>query len=561
AHLKWRNSDIYAPMYPNIKKVEKYAKSNPDKPLIMCEYAHAMGNSTGAFSDWWKLIEKYDALQGGFIWDWADQGLIKQTEEGEKYWAYGGDFGPKKVPSLGNFCLNGVVFPDRSPHPGLYEVKKAYQYANFKAVDLNKGAVQLINKFAFVDLSDFDLFWQLKANGQTIKSEVTKGLSLAAGDSTLLSLDYQLPETKAYTEYFLHLELVGNKNSAVASCGEVMASEQFQLSIEHPIAIERRETEGKFEFVRNKKILELKTANTQLNFDLKKGTISSWKVNNKELIKAGPMPNFWRAMTDNDYGNFLLLRAGNWKRASYRKKATRTKITSLSKKHISIKVVHQLGFNGRFVSYYDILSNGRITVHNKLVRGAIKMSELPKVGLKMQLPKEFDQLQWFGRGPFENYTDRNTAADVDHYKSTVADQYVPYVRPQENGNKTDVRWLALSNKEGLGLMVRADTQMLSMSALHHLTEDFQAKVRALGWHNDKNMHTTDVKPRDLVALNIDLIQQGLGGDDSWWRKPHKPYRLNKRVYEYSFELMPIDLGKQSVHEYSTTPTMPILMHK
>jgi beta-galactosidase len=537
AHLKGRNSDIYAPMYPLFDKVKKYATSNPDKPLIMCEYAHAMGNSTGNFQDWWDLIEKYDALQGGFIWDWVDQALEKTSDSGEVYWAYGGDFGTKNVPSLGNFCLNGIVFPDRSPQPALYEVKKVYQYAGIKALDLEKGRIKVYNKYAFANLSNFDLHWQLKSQGKLIKKGKEQNVNLAAGDSMVLDLAHEGFYMNEGEAYYLDLQLIGNKNTAVSKIGHIMAAEQLEVvagSFEVEI-----EVDDTIEVLENKDQLVIEGAKFILEFDLKKGNIASWKVGGKELIKEGFMPDFWRGMTDNDYGNFLLLRAGNWKRASNRTKATKAKLIFTNGKQAEIEVVHNLGTNGKLTTIYSVYSSGQIMVSNELKRGIIRLSELPKFGLKMQLPKEYNQLKWLGRGPFENYQDRKSAAFVDLYESTVAEQYVPYIRPQENANKTDVQWLSLTNKAGFGLKVSAMEKPFSMSALHYLTEDFQSEVRALGGQNDKNRHTIDLKERDLVALEIDCVQQGLGGDDSWWQKPHKAYRLKERVYAYSFLLEPI----------------------
>lgn len=544
AHLKWRNSDIYAPMYPLFDKVKKYALSKPDKPLIMCEYAHAMGNSTGNFQDWWDLIEKHDALQGGFIWDWVDQGLEKTSDKGEVYWAYGGDFGSKDIPSLGNFCLNGIVFPDRSPQPALYEVKKVYQYAAIKAVDAKKGSIRIQNKYAFENLANFDLHWQLKENGRSIKIGKKQNLNVVAGDSILINLAYGSLVLKEGQTYFLHIQLIGNKNTAVSKIGHTMAEEQLEVqggSLE--VLIDTTAKSKNLEVLANQDNLIVEGDGFVLNFDLNKGSISSWKIGETELIKEGFMPNFWRGMTDNDYGNFLLLRAGNWKRASSRTKANKAKLVFAKAKKAQIEVVYQLGTNGKLTTIYDIYSSGQIEVHNELKRGIIRFSELPKFGLKMQLPKEFDQLQWLGRGPFENYQDRKSAAFVDLYRSTVAEQYVPYIRPQENANKTDVQYLTLTNKKGFGLKVSALEKPFSMSALHYLTEDFQSEVRALGGQNEKNRHTIDLKERDLVALEIDCVQQGLGGDDSWWQKPHKEYRLNEKTYRYSFVLEPV-FGKK-----------------
>ena len=540
AHLKWRNSDIFAPMYPNIKKVEDYAKSKPEKPLIMCEYAHAMGNSTGAFKDWWQLIEHYDVLQGGFIWDWVDQGLIKKDSSGRESWVYGGDFGPQNVPSAGNFCLNGLVFPDRSPHPGLFEVKKVYQYAAFDTIGIKNGYIQVKNKFSFVDLSDFKLNWQIRINGEIYASGVVPELKIKAGKRESIKLNFRWPPQRPGQEIYLDLQLTGKKNSAMARNGHIMAKEQFKLNEQSPaIYIADTTDQSPIRLKENKDSLLITGKDFKIVFDLKKGNISSWTYHKKELVKEGLMPNFWRGMTDNDYGNFLLLRGGNWKRASNRKKANSVKVEQEQEGKIKIKVRHHLGCNGSFEVEYLLHKNGAVLLTSTLKRGALKLSELPRMGMKMQLPKAFDQLRWYGRGPFENYSDRNYAAHVSQYSSTVAEQYVPYIRPQENAYKTEVRWLQLTDKEGTGLLIKGHHNLLSFSALHYLDKDFQADVRALGWANAKNQHYYDLKERNLVALNIDLLQQGLGGDDSWWTKPHKKYRLNEGKYSYSFWLMPL----------------------
>lgn len=540
AHLNWRNSDIYAPMYPLFDKVKKYAQSESPKPLIMCEYAHAMGNSTGNFQDWWNLIEQYDALQGGFIWDWVDQGLEKVSASGEQYWAYGGDFGPKNIPSLGNFCLNGIVFPDRSPQPALQEVKKVYQYAQIKAVDLNQGRVKVYNNYAFVNLSNFDLHWQLKTEGRILKEGIIKAIDVRAGDSLTIDLEYEALNRTKQEACFLNIQLIGNRSTAVSQIGHIMAREQFLVNTPpFNISIDTIPNRS-IEVLANKDNLRIEGDEFSVRFDLQLGNIVSWKTNGKELIKKGFAPSFWRGMTDNDYGNFLLLRAGNWKRASNRAKANKARLIFANAQQAQIEVVYRLGTNGKLVVQYDVYSSGQIMVSSELKRGLIRFGALPKFGLAMQLPKEYDQLKWFGRGPFENYQDRKSAAFVDLYQSTVAEQYVPYIRPQENANKTDVQWLSLTNKEGVGLKVTALEQPFSMSALHYLTEDFQSEVRALGGQNEKNRHTIDVKERDLVALEIDCVQQGLGGDDSWWQKPHKKYRLTERIYRYKFVMQPIN---------------------
>lgn len=546
AHLHGRNSDIYAPMYPVFEKVEAYAAKQPAKPLIMCEYAHSMGNSTGNFKDWWDLIERYDALQGGFIWDWVDQGLEKvDTSTGETYWAYGGDFGPDNIPSAGNFCLNGIVFPDRSIQPAWHEVKKVYQYAAFYPYDLELGQVWLHNKFSFIDLSDFELQWELKSGSELLLRGTQALPTIAAGDTAKLHLgpNWSWLGNRNKATY-LTLNLVGKRNTAVSKIGAVMATEQFFVPSQEYIRLpDDLITKDQFDEAReegNKIILKKEALTWEI--DIEQGMLTKWNYQGNELLQEGLKPNFWRGMTDNDFGNFLKLRGGNWRFLP--KNTPKTNVLHLSKDSLSIQVCYKMGTNGSCYLNYNFFPSGKIVVTVLLKRPAMRLRALPRIGVQLQLPKNYDQLTWFGRGPFENYQDRNTAAHIDLYQSKVAEQYVPYIRPQENGNKTDVDWLELVNTSGIGLRVTAILEPINFTALHFLPEDFQASVRHLGWANAKNEHYIDLKERDMVALSIDYKQLGLGGDDSWWRKPHKQYRLLKRKYDYSFVLETVDHNKQ-----------------
>ena len=354
----------------------------------------------------------------------------------------------------------------------------------------------------------------------------------------MLQILWQLPDLNQAEEVYLDLQIKGKRLSAVSKIGHLMAKAQFKLN-EGFACYKAKNLKRRLSATIAADTLSIQVGKSLIRFNQQSGELFSWKQSSKELIKKGFAPNFWRGMTDNDYGNFLLLRGGNWKRASQKEKASSVRIIHQNQDSVQLKVNYKLGLNGRYSILYTIYKDARLKVSAVLKRGFVRLSELPRVGLKMQLPPSYRFLKWFGRGPFENYQDRKDAAHVGLYKSTVAKQYVPYIRPQENGYKTDVRWLELTDADGHGFLFQGKQQFFCFSALPYLDEDFQASVRALGWANAQNQHYSDLKARPITALNIDLKQQGLGGDDSWWTKPHKPYRLNERVYSYQFWMQAI----------------------
>ncbi|MGH1335401.1 MAG: glycoside hydrolase family 2 TIM barrel-domain containing protein [Aureispira sp.] len=541
AHLKWRNSDIYAPMYPKFEKVKKYAISNPDKPLIMCEYAHSMGNSTGNFQDWWDLIEAHDALQGGFIWDWVDQGLVEKDSNSQAlFYSYGGYYGPKNIPSAGGFCLNGIVFPDRSAQPALEEVKKVYQSIAFEVVDLEVGEIEVHNKYDFKSLKRHQLFWSIKRNGVVIqKGEQYLG-DIAAQSKHVLQLYKRLPSpTPKNGLDYLHLEVRPPGFRAPFLDDIRIAKEQLE--------IENRAFLPPPTIVNNSELNVKETLYTvfitgtgfELTFDKKTKCLASWTVGNKELLKEGFRPNFWRGMTDNDYGHFLLLKAGHWRRASQAPSAKTMRWEKDSSGQIVVAIKYDF-YGGSTTLFYTIMGNGKLQIQSTLKRGWPRWGALPKFGLTVVLPPQYEQLQWYGRGPFENYSDRKTAAFIDKYKGTVGEQYVPYIRPQENGHKTDTYWLELTEEDsGWGLKVEGIEKPFEFSALSYSTEDFQGAVRALGQHNDKNRYTKDLQERAGIYLDLDAAQLGVGGDDSWWQRPHKQYRLLEKIYQIQLVLSPI----------------------
>jgi beta-galactosidase len=542
-----RHSDIVCPMYSRIEYLEQYARDkNSDRPLIMCEYAHAMGNSTGNLQDYWDVIEKYTKLQGAFVWDWVDQGILKTDENGEKFWAYGGDFGEPGVPSDGNFCINGLVWPDRTGHPGLNEVKKVYQYIGFEPVDLKAGLIRIKNKYDFTDLSKFSFDWEVMADGSVIQSGKIPVPSVKPKSDILVMVPIDKIKSPPGTEYFLNMRVSRTDEWNIVPENHVYATAQFKLPVEGAPVNLKEEQLAVLETNNVGNKLEVAGQDLKIVFNLETGRMESLVFKGIPMISKAPEPDFWRPPTDNDYGYNMNRKLIIWKKAGEWSVITKADIT-----HPDLgKVVIAFRYNilgpdsvkiADYSTIYTILGTGDIIVSNTFEKVSDKLPEIPRMGMQMQLPAEFSNLKWLGRGPHENYADRKTSAEVGLYESTVADQYVPYIRPQENGYKTDTRWLTLTNDNGTGLLVTGNP-LFCFAALNNIHDDFESPGKLSTYRKDAGMantHTNDVKPRDFVNLNVDLGQMGVGGDDSWGAEIHPQYRLLDKKYEYSFRIRPI----------------------
>jgi beta-galactosidase len=541
-----RHTDIYCPMYARIPEIEEYAKDERnDRPLILCEYAHAMGNSTGNLQDYWDVIEKYPKLQGAFVWDWVDQGILQTDESGEKYWSYGGDFGEEGVPSDGNFCLNGLTWPDRTPKPGLSEVKQVYQYVSFKEKDLNSGLIIVTNKYDFTNLTDFNFDWEVVSDGAVLQSGKIPMPDLPPRMAALFMIPIEKITPLPGGEYFLNLRMSRSEEWNLVPEDHIYAKAQFKLPVETPSVAVSKDIQV-LQTKTNGNQLEIGGTDLRVVFNLEKGCMESYNFKGKELLLKGPQPDFWRPPTDNDYGYGMDRWMGVWKKAGERIKVTKASITQPDMGKVVVVFRYDIsGLEGEkiagYSTVYTVLGSSDVIVTNFFEKISEKIPEIPRMGMQMQLPEEFTNLKWLGRGPQENYTDRKTAADVGLYESTVADQYVPYIRPQENGYKTDTRWLTLTNDNGTGLLVSGDP-LFCFAALNNIHDDFESPGKLSQYRKDAktaNTHTIDVKPYELVNLNIDLGQMGVGGDDSWGAQIHPEYRLQERKYEYSFRLRPI----------------------
>ncbi|PTN06287.1 beta-galactosidase [Mangrovibacterium marinum] len=558
--MDW-NTDIIVPQYPSPGYFEYIGKHKTDRPFIPSEYAHAMGNSTGNFQDYWDVIEQYDNLQGGFIWDWVDQSIWKTNEKGERFYAYGGDYGVN-MPTDNTFLNNGIVFPDRSPQPGLYEVKKVHEFINFKDEDINGHNEQRVfieNLYDFTNLSAFNFTAQIKADGEILKTIELNDLEVETHTGKLIRIPLSGIDVQPNTRYFVQLSATLKNDWGLLPKGFEVAHEQIELTKLYKAEQVAAEHGAELSVTKKDGLLTVSNSQVEVVFSQAEGRLVSYRYQGNELLKdgKGPMPNFWRAPTDNDFGNRMQFNNREWKKASLFSKVTKLATKQVEANLVELAVTYELpGVNTTFESVYEIAGTGVVRVSNKLNVTEYK-ADIPRVGMRMQLPAEYQQLSWFGRGPWENYVDRKASAFLDLYQSTVSEQYVPYVRPQENGYKTDVDWLALTNADGDGLLVVCNQpqQGLGMSALHMLNEDFDT-TEGLDYEGNADVepefridgipevngskHINDIKERDLVQLNIDLAQRGVGGDNSWGARPQRQYVLNgHEVHEYSFTLVPL----------------------
>lgn len=550
------NTDIVCPMYARMKNMEDYAKKvpAPTKPYIQCEYAHAMGNSVGNLQDYWDLIEKYPVLQGGFIWDWVDQGILTHDDQGNKYWAYGGDLGGDTLPTDGNFCCNGIINPDRTIKPTLIEVGKVYQHIGFKPVNLNNGEIEIKNKYSFTNLSEFTFNWEVVADGQVLKSGEITDLELAPNTSKKVQLDTKV-EVKPATEYFLNISAKLKNAKGILQAGTKMAYEQFQLPLPYKPMMAASSINEAASLKEEGNTIFVVGQGFKMSFSKDEATLKSYQLDGKEMLLAGPVPNFWRAPIDNDFGNGLDKRSRVWRKAGEQKT-----VKSATAKQAGKSVIVSFNFDlnnekgqviANYTSNYTVLGNGEVQVSNNFKMVKDSLPEIIRFGMNLVMPREFDRMSWLGRGPHESYQDRYTSALVGLYSGLVADQYFAYIRPQENGNKTDVRWMSITNKDGLGLQF-IGMPLLSVSAHHQIMEDFESPGRTDGrvkpGEKMIRRHINDVKFRDLTSINIDYKQQGVGGDDSWGAWTHDEYRLREKAYSYSFRISPLKPGDKPVEK-------------
>lgn len=525
------NTDIVSLMYPSIKYMKDYAKdAGKRRPFIMCEYAHAMGNSSGNFQEYFDIIKSSAHMQGGFIWDWVDQGIKTKDENGKSYWGYGGDFGAGHLQNDENFCANGLVAADRSPHPGIYEVKKVYQDIIFKDKNWQSGVIVVENNFNFTNLSGCQFKWELLKNGVPVQSD-TFSLNLLPSSTAEVKLNINATDNN--DELMLNIFAVTRTATASIPARHEVAREQFGGNSKQ-FFTQTKTIQGKLEVNKVENVINFKSGAVSGSFNNKTGKFVSYQVGDVSLITTFPEPYFWRAPTDNDFGNQMPQRLGFWRNAHTLIQLDTVKVLEQNKEGLVIDCYYRMtGVDVPYIISYQLLNNAAVKVTAAIDLQNKKLPEMPRFGMRLTIPKSYEQIDFYGRGPWENYSDRNTAAFVGLYQQKAADQFVKnYIRPQENGYKTDIRWVQFYDQQKNGIKITG-VQPICFSALPYTTEDLDPGV------TKKQQHPSDLHERKFMSVHIDLNQRGVGGDNSWGAYPHAPYLLTKNKYTYSYIIEPV----------------------
>nr|WP_321453764.1 glycoside hydrolase family 2 TIM barrel-domain containing protein [uncultured Carboxylicivirga sp.] len=533
-------TDIYCPMYLNYKRSEEYSQKDEVKPLIQCEYAHAMGNSMGGFKEYWDLIRKYPLYQGGFIWDFVDQSIRWKNKAGEEIYAYGGDFNAYDA-SDNNFLDNGLVSPDRIPNPHFYEVGYFYQSIWTKDVDIKNGKVEVSNEYFFRDLSNFYLQWDLVSEGKVVSTGYVNQLDVAPQSSATIDLGLKIPEClKNSKELLVNISFKLKKAEQLLSAGYTLAKEQLTVKPweTNSVVITNKEEMNQKVSLPEKvdndyNYFIVKGADFRIDFNRHSGFLSRYEVNNTSLLEEGMelKPNFWRAPTDNDFGAQLQLKYRAW----HNPQMNLTSFDSSMEDGL-VKVVAQYDMpdvKAQLTIEYWVNNEGAIKVSQKLTADKdAEVSGMFRFGMTMRMPVEFESIQYYGRGPVENYADRKYSEFVGLYNQSVCEQAYPYIRPQETGTKSDIRYWKQLNKAGFGVEFTAEG-LFSASALNYT-------VDALDDGKDKDQrHMPEVEKADFVNICIDKLQLGLGCVNSWRALPLEQYQIPYQDYEFTFMITPI----------------------
>ena len=531
-------TDIFCPMYMGYEGCIKYCEdATMTKPLIQCEYAHAMGNSQGGFKEYWDLVRKYPKFQGGFIWDFVDQSIRSTGRNGKMIYSYGGDFNKFDASDF-NFCNNGLISPDRVPNPHAYEVRHFYQNIWTTPADLANGEINIRNEYFFRDLSAYCLKWEVLKNGKPVRCGRIDNLNIQPQQIAKIKLD--LDNTDQPGEWLLNVAYLLKANEGVLPAGHVIAKEQLTLQ---PYAIpsmelRNHETNNVETIVpvvqdNDKSYLIVSNNNFRIEFNKKNGYLTKYEVNGLDLMKEGTIlkPNFWRAPTDNDFGAKLNHKYIAWKNPEIKLNVLKHQ---LKNKQVIIEASYTMpGVSAELYLTYVINNIGAIKVTQKMeTKKNAKVSNMFRFGMQMQMPHNFETVEFYGRGPIENYIDRNHCTDLGIYRQQVAEQYYPYIRPQENGTKSDIRWWRMLNRAGNGIEIQAASPF-SASALNYTIESLDEGLYK------KQMHSPEIEKVAFVNLCIDKIQAGLGCVNSWGAIARPKYQVPYKDYEFIFMLTPI----------------------
>lgn len=529
--------DMISRFYPGVFTPALLVNQQVDKrPIVFIEYSHSMGNSTGNMKELWDEFRAYPQVIGGCIWEFKDQGITKVNEDGEEFFAYGGDFGEEE--HHGNFCIDGIVASDGRPKAAMYECKWVYQPVESKLVDAEKGIISILNRHASKSLSDYDVKISILRDGVNILSQDLDRVELAAGEETQLNVASYLPEMEEGQEYLATISFHLSKDEIWAPKDHVVAFDQFVLKQDFskkrdhasPLSIRLDQS--------HEDHIAVEGEGFSVKFSKENGALSSFLSYGEEQVYSPLLPNFSRPLTDND--------KKGWKphqkyKEWYEPNLSLMEISAIEADNGAVKITSKytlIDDKANVTVVYHVDGEGIIKVDYELIP-YYELPNLPKVGMTMGLKREFDQITWYGKGPLENYIDRNHGFEAGIYSQPIKDFMEPYVMPQENGNRTDVRWMTLSNQpKNNGLLVLAD-RLLSMNAWPYTEKNINEAT-----------HTYDLKDAGFITVNIDLIQMGVGGNDSWSdvAQPLAQYQIKSAPYRYSFYLYPFAKSEEQLME-------------
>lgn len=525
--------DVYSTMYTRLNRLEDIGKDEEGKkPHVLCEYGHAMGNGPGGLKEYQEVFRKHKRLQGGFIWEWCDHGIKQKTEDGIEYHAYGGEFG--EYPHNGNFCIDGLVYPDRTPSPALIEYKKVIEPIKTSEVSLDKGIVKIKNLYDFIDLSHVDLVWQISFDDKIKDSGVIALDGINSFEEKEIKIPVNISDVLENTDYWLNIKYVLNRDEAWAKKGHEITFEQFKLPFAKKVSADKKEF-GNLLIKEDNVFLKINGDEFVVIFNKVFGSLEKYSFKGKEIIEKGPRLNFWRAPIDND---MYLIK--DWKEKYFLHMMQEVVENFEYKVHgstVEVKVnVHiappNQGWAIKAIYVFTIHSDGtiRVSVDGMPYRENLCMpSELPRIGLELHVMKAMEDVSWYGRGLGESYSDSKLSAPVGVYRNKVTKMHTPYIYPQENGNRTDVRWISLVS-ENTGLFVRGSE--LFEFTVHDYTKD--------SLENAKHQH--ELKKADYIVLNLDYKQNGLGSA-SCGQDQLPEYKLKPTEFKFAFEIIPYNSSK------------------
>lgn len=587
------NTDMFVPQYPTTKWFEQMGEKGADRPIVPSEYAHAMGNSTGDLYGTWQAIYKYPQLQGGYLWEWKEHGiLLHDKKTGKPYWGYGGDWGVDQ-PSDGSFMLDGIIRADQTPNPGLLEVKYNHQDVGFTAKDLNKGQFAIFNRFYFTNLADYKFEYQIKEDGKVLKTG-TLNISADPQTETIVNIPVSTIKPQPGKEYFVNFFVKTTKATELVPANYTIAHDQFLL----PFSQEAKEYKvaggPKLKSSVEGDVIKIFSDKVSLTFNKKTGVITSYKVDGKEYFNEGfgIQPNFWRGPTDNDYGSSMPKRLQVWKQSSKNFNVVSANVAEGTNNTMTLTIDYKLPAENNYIITYNIDPSGVLKVASRFTpvtkeaekveatlesltatdspkvkaegKRAKNVLEVPRIGVRFRLPVDMNNITYFGRGPEENYVDRYMSTMVDVYSTTAEDLYHGYSRPQENGHHTETRWMAAGDKQGAGLLIKAE-RFIGFNALRNSVEDFDSEESDADyqWYNftpemvankdvnwaknfrPKQTHISDIEPRNFVEVCIDMKQQGVAGYDSWYSRPIPMATIfADEEYNWNFTIIPVKNAKE-----------------